>query len=96
MKGCLGPRYRPPYQGGDSCLKGPKQKIRRGGFFVLMSGEGFEPSSLSALDPKSSVAANFTTPTLNLLIHKHVKSINSPAFYQSQIEFFRFSYRKTD
>jgi hypothetical protein len=32
------------------------------GFCVLVRVEGLEPPSLAALDPKSSVSTNFTTP----------------------------------
>ncbi len=62
VKGCLGPRYRPPYMGGD-VFPNAQEKNRWKRIFVLVSGEGLEPSSLSAPDPKSGVVANFTTPT---------------------------------
>lgn len=57
----------------------------KAGISVVVRVEGLEPPSLAALDPKSSVSTNFTTPALLKRIAKVreflIKSVKGFIFF---------------
>ena len=52
---------------------------------LFVRAEGLEPPSLAALDPKSSVSTNFTTPAFRAA--KLCKNLNQPTSFVSDKEY---------
>lgn len=55
---------------------------------LLVRVEGLEPTHLAALDPKSSVSTNFTTPALLNAMQIYTLIVDIRKFFEKKIIFF--------